>query len=573
MKRAVILSILMVVVTMGMFAGGEGEAEGTSEVPDRVSIGTSGLTGRHLIPIWGTSSAQFVTYPLILPALTWYNDEMDPVPHLADSIDVNDDATSYTFRLPDNARWSDGEPLTAHDVYFTYKLAVDDAFTDTAWRRNFGGIQGMAEYTEGSAEEISGISVIDDHTVKMDLTSPDSSFLHNTNLGILPRHVLEDVAPEDLGAHSYANAPTVTSGPYDFVEYREGQFIHMQRKEDYWGQEAQIQDVFVVMLDSEATRLAQLAAGELDITLIPPGEVERFERSDAIEVETGEGIGYLVTHVDARSQGWIDRQNAPQSEGGAGGNLDGSTIEKEIKPYLQEVEFRQALAYAIDIDAMIDVVADGFARPIYSPIFGPSWAINDDLNQYERDVETARSLLQEAGVEFDEAGNALWEGEQIVLTMLSSISERDRKIAEFLQQQFGDIGIQLELRAVTSSAFLTSAIGGDGDLVVNAGGRFGADPSLAGDFYTTGAGWARLVMGYSNPEFDQLMERGRASGEPSVRAEYYHQASAILNNELPSLFFMSPATIIGRDHRLMGVRPTADVGYVTWNISEWYYSE
>lgn len=498
---------------------------------------------------------------------------MDPVPDLADSIEVNDDATSYTFMLPPEAVWSDGEPLTADDVYFTIKLSVDEALTDTAWRRNFSGIQGMAEYIDGTADEISGIVVIDDHTVRIDLTSPDSSFLHNTNLGILPRHVLEDVAPEDLGSHPYANAPTVTSGPYDFVEYREGQFIHLSRKEDYWGQEAQIEDVFIVMLESEATRLAQLAAGELDLTVIPPEEVDRFEASDAIEVESGDGIGYLVTHVDARSQEWIDRQNAPTSEGGSGGNLDGSTIEKEIKPYLQDVAFRQALAYAIDIDAMINVVADGFARPIYSPIFGPSWAINPDLNTYERDVETARSLLEEAGVEFNDAGNALWEGEQIILTLLSSISERDRRIAEFLQQQFGDIGIRLDLRAVTSAAFLTSAIGGDGDLVVNAGGRFGADPSLSAAFYTTSAGWARLVMGYSNPDFDELMDLGRASGDPAVRTEYYHEASAILNNELPSLFFMSPSTIVGRNQRLMGVRPTADVGYITWNIADWHFSE
>lgn len=573
MKRVMLIVTGLLFIATILSAGGSRESADRVVVPNQVSIGTSGLTGRHLIPIWGTSTPQFVTYPLILPALTWYNDEMDPAPLLAESIDVNADATSYTFTLPGNAAWSDGTPLTAHDVYFTYKLAVNDALSDTAWRNTFRNIQGIAEYIAGTSDEISGLVVVNDRTITMNLVSPDSSFLHNTNLGILPRHILQDVAPEDLGAHPYANAPTVTSGPYDFVEYREGQFIHLRRKEDYWGQEAQIENVFIVMLESEATRLAQLAAGELDISPIPPDEVARFERSDAIDVETGDGIGFLVTHVDARSQEWIDRQNAPQAEGGGGGNLDGSTIQKDIKPYLQEVAFRQALAYAIDIDAMINVVADGFARPIYSPIFGPSWAINPDLNPYQRNVETARSLMESIGIEFDGSGNALWEGERIILTLLSSISERDRRIAEFLQQQFGDIGIRLDLRAVTSAAFLTSAIGGDGDLVVNAGGRFGADPSLAAAFYTTSAGWARLVMGYANPEFDELMDRGRASGDPVVRAEYYHEASAILNTELPSLFFMSPSTIIGRNHRLMGVRPTADVGYLTWNITDWHFSE
>lgn len=556
-----------------LFAAGGAESGETDEVPDQVFIGTNGMTGNHLIPIWGTSNPQFMAYPLILPALTWFNDEVNPIPDLAESIEVNEDATSYTFHLPENAEWSDGVPLTADDVYFTFKLAVDDAFSSSSWPKNLSDIKGMTEYKEGGADEISGIVVLDDHTVRIDLSVSNSSFLYNTYLGILPKHVLEDVAPEDLGAHPYADAPTVTSGPYEFVEYIETQHIHMTKKEDYWGEEAQIKDVFIVMFEEEATQLSQLAAGELDISSIVPAEIARFERSDQIEVQPVEGIGYLVTHVDARSQEFIDKQNAPTEEGGGGGNLDGSKIEKEVKPYLQKKAFRQALAYAVDIDAMMNVVADGYAKPIYSPIFGPSWAVNPDLNPYDRDVEKAKSLMKEAGVEFDDSGNALWEGEKIILVYLSNTSERDRKIGEFLQQQFGDIGIRLDLKMVTSSAFITAAIAGEGDLIINAGGRFGADPSVSAAYYTTSAGWARLVMGYSNPEFDKLMAKGKTSGEASVRAEYYHEASAILNDELPSLFFMTLSSFVGKDPRLMGVKPSADIGYLTWNIADWYFSE
>lgn len=556
-----------------LFAAGGAESGETDEIPDQVFIGTNGMTGNHLIPIWGTSNPQFMTYPLILPALTWFNDEVNPIPDLAESIDVNEDATSYTFHLPENAEWSDGVPLTAEDVYFTFKLAVDDAFSSSSWPKNLSDIKGMKEYREGNADEISGIVVLDDHTVRMDLSVPNSSFLYNTYLGILPKHVLKDVAPEDLGAHPYADAPTVTSGPYDFVEYIETQHIHMTKKENYWGKEAQIKDVFIVMFEEEATQLSQLAAGELDISSIVPAEIARFERSDQIEVQPVEGIGYLVTHIDARSQEFIDKQNAPTEEGGGGGNLDGSKINKKVKPYLQEKAFRQALAYAVDIDAMINVVADGYATPIYSPIFGPSWAVNPNLNPYDRDVEKAKSLMKEAGVEFDDSGNALWDGEKIILIYLSNTSERDRKIGEFLQQQFGDIGIRLDLKMVTSSAFITAAIAGEGDLIVNAGGRFGADPSVSSAYYTTSAGWARLVMGYSNPEFDELMEKGKTSGEADVRAEYYHKASAILNDELPSLFFMTLSSFVGKDPRLMGVMPSSDIGYLTWNIADWYFSE
>ena len=574
MKGKVLIVVLaLLLVSAVVFAGGKAESEEAKELPSQVFIGTNGMTGNHLIPIWATSNPQYMTYPLILPALTWFNNEVNPIPDLADSIEVNEEATSFTFTLPKNAEWSDGVPLTAEDVYFTYKLAVDDAFSSSVWSKNLKDIKGLAEYKEGKADEISGIVVLDDHTVRIDLAVPNSSFLYNTYLGILPKHVLKDVAPEDLGSHSYADAPTVTSGPYDFVEYVETQHIHMRKKENYWGKEAQIEEVFIVMFEEEATQLAQLAAGELDISSIPSDEVARFEMSDDIGVEPIGGIGYLVTHVDGRTQEYIDKQNAPKEEGGGGGNIDGSKIEKEVKPYLAKKAFRQALAYAVDVDSMINVVADGYAEPIYSPIFGPSWAVNPNLNEYERDLDKAKSLMKQAGVDFDDSGNALWEGEKIILVYLSNTSERDRKIGEFLQQQFGDIGIRLDLKMVTSSAFITAAIAGDGDLIINAGGRFGADPSVSSAYYTTTAGWASLVMGYSNPKFDELMEKGKASGDPEVRAEFYHEASAILNEELPSLFFMTLSSFVGKNPHLKGVRASSDIGYLTWNIADWHFVE
>ena len=126
---------------------------------------------------------------------------------------------------------------------------------------------------------------------------------------------------------------------------------------------------------------------------------------------------------------------------------------------------------------------------------------------------------------------------------------------------------------VTSSAFITAAIAGEGDLIFNAGGRFGADPSVCSAYYTTTAGWARLVMGYSNPQFDKLMQQGKAVGDIHVRAGIYHQASAILNDELPSLFFMSTSSFIGKKSGLMGVQASSDIGYLTWNIADWHWAE
>ncbi len=545
-----------------------------NETGSQVFIGTNGMTGKHYNPIWMTSNPQFLTFPLILPALTWFDDSVQPVPDLATQIDVNEDATVWTFHLPENAAWSDGEMLTADDVYFTYKLAINPEIGQSVWAKNFSSVIGVAEYQAGEADEIEGIKVVDDHTVTFELSAPTATFLFNTYLGILPEHILGSMTVEELEQSDYVDAPVVTSGPYDFVEYVEGQYIHLTKKADYWGKEVQIDEIYVELFEEQATILAQLEAGELDIATIPADEVARFGSIEHVDVVPVAGIGYSVAHVDARSQEQIDLMNKPTEEGGKGGNVMNSTpIEAEIKPYLQEKSFRQALAYSIDSNAIIAVLADGQATPIYSPIFGPEWAVNPDLNTYERDTDMAKSLMEEAGVTFDEKGVALWDGKPITLVFLSSTSEQARQLGEILQQQLGEVGIRVDIKLVTSSAFLVAAIGGEGDLVLNQGGRFGAEPSTSSLYYTCKAGWAELVMGYCNPEFDDLMTQGVATSVVEDRQAIYHEASAILNEDLPSLFFMSPDSFVGMNPNLAGVKPSADPGYLTWNIEEWTITE
>lgn len=557
----------------------ETEAEETSEeeveeTKTQVFIGTNGMTGKHYNPLWMTSNPQFMTFPLILPALTWFDSEVQPVPDLAEEIEINEEATVYTFHLPEDAVWSDGEPLTADDVYFTYKLAVNPELGQSVWDNNFSDIIGLEAYKSGDAEEIEGITVVDDHTVKMELSVPNATFLSNTYLSILPEHVLGGMSVEELEQSEYVDAPTITSGPYDFVEFSPGQYIHLTKKDGYWGEEAQIDEVFVKMFEEQATILAQLEADELDIATIPADEVERFEGMGQIEITPVKGIGYLVAHVDARSQEQIDLMNKPADEGGKGGNvMNGKPIESEIKPYLQDQNFRQAMMYAIDNQAVIDVLVDGYGTPIYSPMFGPEWAVNPDLNTYDRDVDKAKDLMEEAGVTFAENGTAMWDDDSITLIFLASTGEQARQLGEMLQQMLGEVGIRVDIKLVTSSSFLVAAIGGEGDLILNAGGRFGTDPSVSSLYYTCSAGWAELVMGYCNEEFDQLMKDGVATSVIEERQAIYYEASSMLNEDLPSLFFMTPDVFYGVNPSLAGVEPSPDQGYVTWNIEEWTITE
>ncbi len=529
-----------------------------------VTIGAGVPTEPHLNPIWLYST--FRLWPLILPSLTWFDDQVQPVLDLAEDVDINEDATVYTFNLPEEAVWSDGEPLTAEDVAFSYKIAINPAFPQSSWVAALSGIKGASEYQKGEADDIEGIKVLDDHTIQLELKEPNAAFLFNTYLPIMPEHILGSVEPEELETHPYVDAPTVTSGPYDFVAYEPEQYIHLKKKADYWGTEPLIDEIFIKLLASEATGLAQLEAGELDIIEIPADEVERFEDMEHVNILAAEGIGYYVLHFDFRTEEQIAQLNKPTEEGGSG-----YSIVKEPKPYLQDKRFRQAMAYAIDVNPIIDIIGGGVAKPIYSSIFGADWAVNPDLNTYDRDLDTAKALMEEVGVTFDEKDIALWEGEPIILVYLSSTGEEPRKLGEVLQQQLGEVGIRVDIKLVTSAAFIIAAIDGEGDLIRNAGGRFGADPSVSSLYYTCKAGWARLVIGICNERLDELFQQGVAVSDIEERQEIYWEASAIQNEELPSLFLFTPSRFWGVNKGLGGLKPSADPGYLTWNIEEWYF--
>ena len=182
------------------------------------------------------------------------------------TVDVNEDATVYTFTLPEDAVWSDGEPITAEDVAWTYKAAIHPAVGQSVWARNFASIVGADEFQAGEAEEIEGIEVVDDKTITFHLKEPNASFMYGTYLGILPSHVLADTPWEELEMHPYMDAPTVTSGPYDFVEFVPEQYIHLKKKDGYWGKEVTIDEVLC-----QAVRVQRHGAGPVGGRRTRPG--------------------------------------------------------------------------------------------------------------------------------------------------------------------------------------------------------------------------------------------------------------------------------------------------------------
>ncbi len=525
-----------------------------------IVIGTPPMTAKHFNPLWLSSTPQFLAFPLILPALTWFDDKAQPISDLATKVEVNADATSFTFTLPKEAKWSDGTPLTARDVAFTYKLALDPAINSSLWGVNLASVKGAAEYQKGTVKDVEGIKVINDQTIRFDLKESNATFLFNTYLGILPLHILGKVDPKEIEKQPYVDLPTVTSGPYQVATYEPGKFIRLKKQANYWGKPVNLDEIILRFFDPPVTMYEQLELGQIHIAGLPLDQVAAFRKIDYLNVLSAKGVAFTVIHIDARTQDQIANIAKPREIGGRG-----YLVAKVAKPYLADKRFRQALNYALDKKLLIQSVVAGEATPIYSAINGS----DPTLNKYDLNLDKAKALMRDVGVKFDAEGKALWNDAPIVLTFLASVGDESAKLGTALQQQLAQVGIRVELKLVPSASFQEAAIAGDGDLIRNVGARFGVDPSASALFYTCKAGWAELVMGYCNPKFDELQSKGLATSKPDDRKKIYAEASAILNDDVPSIFLYASNTFVGVNKGIAGVKPMADLNYLTFNVQEW----
>lgn len=284
-------------------------------------------------------------------------------PELAYDYDISEDGLTMDFFLNDNIYWHDGEQLTAEDVVFTYECILDP---DT----------GATFHTDFS-EAVASAEVIDEFTVRLHLAkrSPEIFTLLGTyNTAILPEHVLGDIAHEDLRTHTTnTEAPPPGCGPFVFKEWVRGQFIKFDVNENYFKERPFVDHLVLSIIPEASTQLAALEAGEVDLT----------------EPYTARDVLADVPRV---------RDEHPEL------NMDLYTRAEYTflplnndHPILANKFVRQAIAYLVPAQRIIDEVFDGYAVPSSSFVAPNFWWFDPDTPYYEYNVAKAKELLMKAG--------------------------------------------------------------------------------------------------------------------------------------------------------------------------------
>ena len=433
-----------------------------------------------LDPHLSSAGSSFAVLANVVEALTDYNDDMELVGELATGWEQSEDGLTWTFTLREGVTFSDGDEFTAEDVVFNFERIHDPA-VGSGDVGNCGG--------EGAT-----FAAPDPLTFTITTVEPNA---------ILPVNIAGAAScgiidPDSVGEDGQVVVPTGT-GPFVIEEVNGTTDMTLVKNANYWQEGLPYLDsVDITVIPEAAVREAALLGGEVDWIMDPaPQSYAALQESPDIEIGEAPQLAY---------------------------HYIGLNLNREP---LGDVRVRQAIAYAIDREMICAAGGFGLCTPIEGPTApGSAWYF--DYAPYGRDLDRARALLEEAGV----GGGFDME------IMATSTYEDSVRQAQVLQQNLAEVGINVTITTPEFSEWLDREGGGDFDsfnlswiALTDANDYFYAQHRTGEVFNFTG---------YSNPEFDALVDEGRTTSDFDERYAIYEQANQILVDDAPYVYFYSP---------------------------------
>lgn len=440
------------------------------------------------------------------------------VPGVALSHTVSEDNKTYTFTLRDNAKWSDGTPVTAGDFVYAWQRAVDPELASPyAWYMELMSIENGAEIIAGEKPVTDlGVSAPDDHTLVVQLTQPlpyfDKMVSHATTFPspkwVIEEHGAEWTRPENM----------VSNGAYQLTEHVLKERSVRERNPMYWDNDATVLDKVVTLnIGDEAQGLTRWRAGEVDKTEIPAGQYPTLKEEFPDEAYA---LPRLCNYYFS-----FNMESGPEA--------------------FQDVRVRQALSMALDRNVIVDQVLQGGQFPAYTftPAATANFAVPDvdyaGMTQAERDAK-AVELLAEAG--YGEGG------EPLSFTYLYNTSESHRQVAIVATQMWKQkLGVEVELANQEWKVFLETRGNQGFDMARGAWCGDYNEASTFLDLMTTPSGYNDGK--YSNARVDELMTSARSSSDTQP---LYTEVEQILAAEMPVIPVYHYSTNMMLDSAIQG---------------------
>ncbi|GIO38655.1 peptide ABC transporter substrate-binding protein [Paenibacillus antibioticophila] len=453
-------------------------------------------------PLANGDTASTYVQGFIFDSLLVMDGPLNFVPKLATSIDTEDNQT-FTIHLDNNATWSDGTPLTADDVIFTLNRAADPLVNSVygAYVSLLEGVENTGKLPEGQSE-IPSLQKVDNYTVTLKTKQPVDPNLVKEQIGskilILPKHVLEGIAKDQLAQDPFMLNPTVTSGAFKFVKYEKDQYIQLAANDSYYKGTPKIGNIYIKTL-TVPNLVAQLQSGEIQMT--SGGSTAKIPVQD---YETLNDSPDLNTSIESTL------------------NFQTVLLNQEK---LNKVELRQAIAYGIDRKYIVDELLAGNGEIVNSP-YTPLHAYHsDNVKSYDYDPEKSKQLFEEAGWNFNDTL-------QLVVPTGNQIREQ---VGNIIVENLRQIGVKVQISTFDFATVMQKAKAGEYDLLLM-GFTFTMDPDYTSLY---GSNEPYNFMKYQSEENDRLLLEGKKEADPAKRKVIYDQLQALWQEDLPLITLYS----------------------------------
>jgi peptide/nickel transport system substrate-binding protein len=465
-----------------------------------------------------TASTQIIT--LTFDGLLGIAANGDNIPMLAQALPtVSSDSLTFTFKLRPNLKWSDGKPLTADDVAFTYGLMFLPETKDF-----------VSRYRADLEGYLQSVTATDPQTVVFKFSKVQASFLDShCRRGILPKSLLGGVAPKALNTHDFFSAPPVVSGVFKFVKWDKGQQVVLARNDNYWGGAAHL-DQYIYKVVTDAVVLAQqLKTGELDTGQPDASQFDNLKTVTTINTLTTlrPSFVYYLYNLDPARPSFT---------------------------MFGDKNVRKALHMALDRTAMAKAVYFGQATAADSVQVPISWAYNPNVSpKYKFDKVAAEKMLDAAGWVKGSDGIRAKGGVRMSFEINTNVGNKVREnLIQVMQQQWKDIGVEATPRPIAFQTLVTQLRSTHTFQVILLGiSNSDTDPDQTSLWTTKGIGSGGLNgMQYKNPDVDRLMADALTTTDRAKRKPFYFQIQNILADDLPAPILFYPSYIWGINKRV-----------------------
>ena len=498
-----------------------------------------------------------------------------PTPKLAKSFSISPDGTIYTIKLRHGIKWSDGKPITADDVVFTWNDIIFAGLGDTSTRDSIV-----------IDNKLPTVRKIDNYTVEFITPKPFAPFVRMLSTPIAPKHIfMPAVKKGNTYFDSFLSTNTkpkdfVVSGAFKLKEYVPAQRVVFERNPNYYEintkqQKLPYLDKLVYLIVGDLNNeVLKFEAKELDVISLQGSKVARYKslepHSDFKLYNLGPDTGTMYLSMNLN--------NRKDNKGKYYVNTDKQT-------WFQDLNYRTAVDYAIDRKNMVLNIANGIGAPLFTPESLNSIYLNKKLKPYDKNLDKSKELLKKSGFYLDKKGKLFDKhGHRVEFDLYTNAGNTEREaIGVMVKQDLEDLGMKVNFKPIEFNSLVNKLVSTyDWDMVIMGLTGSPLEPNGGKNVWLSDG---RLHMfNQRNPqegkakilpwekELDYLYTQGALATKFEDRKKYYDKYQEIVYKEKPMIYIYSPIRIVALRNKFKNIYPSS-LGGITHNIEEIYIGE